>query len=106
MAQSAEEQAEAASWLSRIADERARRAELRAAGRPYEFAAVRMAAHSGSLRPQQFARVKGDADHWCDHCEGFFGVPHSHRPAPYICQYSATGCACIDCCVKRGEYLA
>lgn len=59
-------------------------------------------------RPLHYWRERGDDapprdEYWCDHCVGFYGVPHSeftHQPG-VLCRNMRRErvCACIDCVV-------
>lgn len=69
-------------------------------------------------RPMHYWRERGDSEppadeHWCDHCAGFYGVPHDNwvHVRGELCRniHSATDlrpgrcrqCACIDCVVAE-----
>lgn len=74
-----------------IGEEQARRRNLQHAGTPFHY-----------------WQARGDAEaprdeYWCDHCVGFYGVPHDWAHLEPVCRY-AWGphvCACIDCQVAR-----
>lgn len=69
-------------------------------------------AHPGGYH---YWRARGDdqppiEEHFCGHCGGWYGVPHSTGSEPYhthrsghLCRhaFSVHWCACIDCCVIR-----
>lgn len=83
-----------------IEQERLRRATLKFEGAPYHYWQVR-----GDSEPP--AR-----EYWCNHCVGYFGVPHHYQPDDeHLCRNIASAfarnpqCACIDCTVVT-ELLA
>jgi hypothetical protein len=86
---------------ARIKAERERRLELKARG-----------------EPMHYWRERGDREppcdeFWCDHCAGYYGVPHDFQTHEkgHLCRniHSATDsrphrcrqCACIDCVVAE-----
>lgn len=79
-----------------IRDEQAHRRALEAVGAPLHYWQVR-----GDVEAPR-------REVWCDHCVGFYGVPHDGTHDNGLCRhlyrvYTPEGrvCACIDCAVAE-----